>query len=650
MNRQLIALAIAITAVIVATTGAISQSRIIEMGITSSEMASYFQQHAGANDIARVDHPNDIGLISGISVGKKMVIFKSAAQIQQFLASNAGALDIVGYNLEPGQQNDPAELANPVAAAQSVKTLAQQYGKQVAIGLTHDLTLKYGAAMAPFADLWVLQIQKAQNDPAMASEFVNQMVPALTKANPAIQVFVQIRTDTSPAALVKLVNGLGPVNVSILTQRQDVQDAINVASQFFGSSSQQAPANFQPLQMPGNSEYGIRIPAKLNGWYAPTASNLIGSDERDHAGRGAVIAWDWSTAYGSPVFAIGPGVVRYAGCNDAGHYGCWVSSGHENGLQSDYAHCATNSIRVQAGQQVDASTQLCNVGNTGWTDWAHVHLAIKLNGAPQRIDQFFDRSLIAYCHWTKCKATNDPNAPVAGMGRTPTQQQATAPAMTENRLTQLLRTLAQMPAEQLANAVFLATIGIGLVIWLGGMWIRIIVVSAGAAMAGALTIAILLLPVSVQPIQAGQQTATVGGDWEKAYQIVQGNEGWQCTNDGDYTMGGVTQGTYNRWRRLHGMGNADVCANLTREQAKLVFRDLFWTPSGADKMEWALALTVVDHYYNTGAVKHLLAQCGSDVACFNNARIADYKTKGNCNLYCVAWINRVNKIRKFTGG
>ena len=37
-----------------------------------------------------------------------MIIFKSAAQIQQSLASDATSFDIVGYNLEPGQQHDPA--------------------------------------------------------------------------------------------------------------------------------------------------------------------------------------------------------------------------------------------------------------------------------------------------------------------------------------------------------------------------------------------------------------------------------------------------------------------------------------------------------------------------------------------------------------
>lgn len=214
-----------------------AQSYGTEMGITSPEMAAWFQAHAGAADIARVDHPADIGLISRLTVGHKMAIFKSAGQIAQFLGSNADSIDIVGYNLEPGQMNDLAELADPVAAAQRVRSIASQYGKAVAIGLTHDFTLQYGAAMAPYADIWVLQIQRAQNDPQMAGEFVAQMLPALRAANPAISVYVQIRTDSPPHQLDKLVSGLGPVSVSILTQQQDVQDAINVASIFFGHST-----------------------------------------------------------------------------------------------------------------------------------------------------------------------------------------------------------------------------------------------------------------------------------------------------------------------------------------------------------------------------------------------------------------------------
>jgi lysozyme family protein len=111
-------------------------------------------------------------------------------------------------------------------------------------------------------------------------------------------------------------------------------------------------------------------------------------------------------------------------------------------------------------------------------------------------------------------------------------------------------------------------------------------------------------------------------------------------------MGGVTQGTYNRWRAKHGMGPADVCANLTREQAKAVYYELFWQPVGADRLPAAMALTVVDHYVNTGEYRDGLKQCGTDFECFNQWRVADYKTKSNYGLYGQAWINRVNRIRQ----
>ncbi len=630
--------------------------RIVEMGITSTEMAQYFQQHAGPDDIARVDHPNDIGLISGITVGKKMVIFKSASQIQQFLASNANSLDIVGYNLEPGQTHDAAELAKPVAAAKNVQSMARQYGKQVAIGLTRSLALQYGAAMAPYADIWVLQIQKAQNDPAMASEFVNQMVPALQRANPNIVVFVQIRTDSSPAALASLVNGLSGVHVSILTQRSDVQDAVNVAGQFFGGQQQVAsgaaqPVNFQPVAMAGGSQYGIRIPSKVQGWFAPVASNLIGSNERDHLGRGSVNAWDWSTALRSPVFAIGPGVVKYAGCNDAGHYGCWVQIDHSNGYQSSSAHCMENSIQVRQGQQVDASTQICNIGRTGWTDWPHVHLVIKKDGVHQMISDFFDTGLVAYCHFTKCQATNKPDAPIAQSGMAVgRQQQATATTVTTSKGQQLLQALASLPAEQFAMLVSIVVGALMFIWWLSGTYVRVVILATVTTVIVGGCIALLFMPTMVQATAAGQQSATVGGDWVKSYEITQGREGWKCTHDPVRTMGGVTQGTYTRWLVKHSMGNADVCSSLTKDQAKQIFYELFWLPVGADKMPMALAITVVDHYYNTGSVSRLLAQCGQDVACFNQARIADYKTKGNCAAYCTAWINRVNHIRTLTEG
>lgn len=631
--------------------------RIVEMGITSPEMAQYFQQHASAQDIARVDHPNDIGLISGITVGKKMVIFKSASQIQQFLASNANSLDIVGYNLEPGQTHDANELANPVAAAKAVRSMATQYGKAVAIGLTHDLTLQYAAAMAPYADIWVLQIQKAQNDAQMAGEFVNQMVPALQRANPAIQVFVQIRTDSSPAALAKLVNGLGNVHVSILTQRSDVQDAVNVAGAFFGGTGQtqmvsQAPASWV-------NDYGYRIPSKDGKWLLPVATRLLGSTDDDHVHRGSINSWDLSAAIGSPVFAAAPGVVEAAGCYLYEQhkwaimqgYGCAVQIRHGGGISSQYGHCLEGSIRVKAGDQVTASTLLCQVGKTGVTSFNHTHFTILRNGSPVRMDSIFDKGLMRYCHL--CSGKNDPNAPIAGGMPTGQQQSQQSVTAFQTRYDQLLTILRQYP-PQLVSLAIMALLGLlALVYWLGGRTERVVIVAVVAGMAGALVIVWLFMPIGVVASGAGQQTAVSGGDaWEWAYAFMRKWEGGSnppCVHDPVRTLKGITQATYTAWLRSQGQPNADVCAALTEQQAEAIYYQRYWLASGADKLKPAAALVVFDHAVNAGVGegKALIAQCGSNVSCLVQARYADYKTKGNCAQYCKAWFGRVADLVKY---
>lgn len=405
-----------------------------------------------------------------------------------------------------------------------------------------------------------------------------------------------------------------------------------------------------PHPISAQGDYGVRIPSRDGQCLAPVASRLIGSNERDHTNRNSpTLAWDWSAAVGSPVFSICPGTVREASSSNRGGYGWFVVIDHGAGMSTLYAHCLPNSFRVKAGDRVDTWTQICSVGMTGMTSWPHVHLNIDKNGVHQNISNYFDPALTHYCHFSRCQATNKPGDPIRKDGVTAGQPQTTTTTAVDSKGLQILRTLNRLPAEQVSLLVWLALLGLLFTWWVSGVYVRVAIVATVTTTAIAGLIAVLFLPLTT-PVQASQQPAPVGGDWEKAYQIVQGNEGWQCTNDGAYTMGGVTQGTYNRWRAKHGLGSADVCANLTREQAKAVFYELFWVGSGADRMPWALALTAVDHYYNTGKISHLLAQCGQDVACFNQARITDYKSKGNCSLYCQAWFNRVNKIRKYTGG
>lgn len=648
MNRWLIALVIVIIAAIITVTGAISQSRVIEMGVISPEMAQFFQAHANSQDIARVDHPNDIKLIANITVGRKMVIFKSGSEIEQFLASNASSVDVIGYNLEPGQQHDPAELADPFGAAKRVRAIADQYGKQVAIGLTHDLTIQYGAQMAPYADIWVLQIQRAQDDPKMAGEFVNQMLPALKKANPNVAIFVQVRTDSSPQSLISLVNGLGDVNVSILTQKQDVQDAISVASAFFGgngTTSHLQATSSTPAQWIG--DYGIRLKSRDGKWLLPVATRLLGSTDDDHVKRGSINSWDLSAAIGTPAFAAAPGKVVAAGCYlyESGKwsimqgYGCAVQIDHGGGIHSQYGHCGEGTIAVKPGQMVDQNTLICRVGRTGVTSFNHLHFTILRNGSPIRIDGLFDIKQMRYCHL--CSGKNNPDMQIASQSQPqqPTQQST-------NRLVALLQVIAGTPQQQLATWVFTACLLMGVVLWLGGLWVRVAVVGLGSGLIGALVVAILLAPITSVQATSQQTPVASGAAWKAAYTFMRKWEGARCVHDPVRTYKGITQGTYSAWLKSQGLVNADVCTALTEQQAEAIYYQRYWIASGADKLSPATAIAVFDHAVNAGvgAASGLLAQCGDNAECVIKARYADYRTKGNFNVYGKAWFNRVNDL------
>lgn len=403
----------------------------------------------------------------------------------------------------------------------------------------------------------------------------------------------------------------------------------------------------------GQSDYGSRLQSKDGQWLLPVATRLLGSTDDDHLARGSINSWDLSATVGSPVWAAAPGTVEAAGCFLYENrqwpimqgYGCAVQIKHGNGVSSQYGHCLENSLRVRRGDQVTVNTLLCQVGRTGKTAWPHTHFTILHNGSPVRIDGLFDIRQMHYCKF--CNPTNDPNTPVTNqVGATGANQQSAPVA--ENRLLRLLRVIAQQPAEQLASTVFMTTLALGFIIWLGGLWLRIIIVSAGSAMAGAALITILLMPVA--PVQAGQQSAINGSDaWRQAYAFMRKWEGARCVHDPGRTFKGITNGTYNAWRRDQGLGPGDVCRDLTEQQAEAIYFQRYWLASGANRLSSATAIAVFDHAVNAGvgSAKGLLAQCGDNAQCVIQARYADYRTKRNFPQYGRAWFNRVNDMITF---
>lgn len=93
---------------------------------------------------------------------------------------------------------------------------------------------------------------------------------------------------------------------------------------------------------------------------------------------------DMSAEYKSPVYATGSGKVIYAGWR--GRYGRLVEIDHGNGLKTRYGHL--NRVLVKKGEQVDRTSLIGLLGNSGRSTGAHLHYEVIVNGRPRNPDRF----------------------------------------------------------------------------------------------------------------------------------------------------------------------------------------------------------------------------------------------------------------------
>jgi murein DD-endopeptidase MepM/ murein hydrolase activator NlpD len=103
---------------------------------------------------------------------------------------------------------------------------------------------------------------------------------------------------------------------------------------------------------------------------------------------------DWATAYGTPIFASGNGVVEKVGWE--GGYGKYVRLKHNNGYETAYGHMSAFAKGMEVGKRVRQGQVIGFVGSTGMSTGAHVHYEILVNGRfvdPMRIKLPRGRSL-----------------------------------------------------------------------------------------------------------------------------------------------------------------------------------------------------------------------------------------------------------------
>ena len=111
----------------------------------------------------------------------------------------------------------------------------------------------------------------------------------------------------------------------------------------------------------------------LNGW----VSSLFGMRADPFTGKPEFhYGMDYAGRAGSPVLALGGGIVTWAGWRPG--YGNMVEIKHGNGYATRYAHNQKNTVAI--GQKVAKGQQIALMGATGRATGPHVHLEVLHNG------------------------------------------------------------------------------------------------------------------------------------------------------------------------------------------------------------------------------------------------------------------------------
>ncbi len=158
--------------------------------------------------------------------------------------------------------------------------------------------------------------------------------------------------------------------------------------------------------------YPDDAPANVSGQdFACGAATYHGHDGTD------IRVLSIAAARGVQVLAAAPGVVRGARDGVADHLmrneadkaavkgrecGNGVAITHADGWETQYCHMHLGSIRVKAGQKVEAGTVLGEVGQSGETQFAHVHLTVR--HGRQAFDPFTGKAIAADSTGTSCHA------------------------------------------------------------------------------------------------------------------------------------------------------------------------------------------------------------------------------------------------------
>jgi len=91
-------------------------------------------------------------------------------------------------------------------------------------------------------------------------------------------------------------------------------------------------------------------------------------------------------------------------------------------------------------------------------------------------------------------------------------------------------------------------------------------------------------------------------DFNRAFDLLMTHEGGFSNHPDDpggATMYGVTQATYNSFRKTKGRAQQTV-RNITHAEAREVYETLYWKAAGCDKLPWPVSYITFDAAVNSG--------------------------------------------------
>ena len=165
---------------------------------------------------------------------------------------------------------------------------------------------------------------------------------------------------------------------------------------------------------------------------------------------------------------------------------------------------------------------------------------------------------------------------------------------------------------------------------------------------------IQLAPVTLPPAETLLETESIdaGQAFDKIMEYVFKDEGGYVNHPkdpGGATNMGVTQSTYDWYCKLNNISSKNV-KNLTREEAKQVYYQLFWEKSGAkeiaEKGDAKLAYVVFDTAIHSGIgrAKKLLAKSNGDADTMLENRLEWLHGLKNWKTFGKGWTARIDKI------